>query len=229
MATETTGTDAATAEGTGTPATGEGATGTAAATAVGVAAVPLTPEQIAELQASNARLMKALEAEREGNKEIRRQRSEEEKAKLTGQEQVAAELEELREAEQQWAVERAELTIEREIGRLGPKLGILDPEVTAALIDWDDLEFDDDGKPTNVEDVVRALIAKKPMLAGKPSDRNAPRTDSGQGTGGGTPPSLTAAELTAAQSAGISPERYDQLKKVRTLKDWQSTQRKAGG
>ncbi len=44
------------------------------------------------------------------------------------------------------------------------KLSIVDPDAAAKLIDWSELEFDEDGTPKNAEKLLTALIKAKPWL-----------------------------------------------------------------
>ena len=59
----------------------------------------------------------------------------------------------------------------------GGKLGVVDPEAVTKLLDWSQIEYDESGRPTNVDDLVKALVAEKPYLTAKPS--NGPTFDGG--------------------------------------------------
>jgi hypothetical protein len=83
---------------------------------------------------------------------------------------------------------RAELTQERVYNRLvteAVKQGAVDPDVVASLLATsDELDIDDRGRPTNVPDVVKDLLKRKPYLATKASPQ-APRSgDAGAGRSG---------------------------------------------
>jgi hypothetical protein len=47
------------------------------------------------------------------------------------------------------------------------KLGIIDPDAASQLLNWDALEYDDDGMPTNVEDLLKDLLKRKSYLGPK--------------------------------------------------------------
>jgi hypothetical protein len=69
-----------------------------------------------------------------------------------------------------------------EVERLAGKLGIIDPDAAAQLIDWDALEFNENGMPTNAETLLKDLLKAKPYLAGR---------QAGSMSGGATNPSRT--------------------------------------
>lgn len=222
------------------PATGATAPATGEPTSTSTPAADALPtaEEIAELRASNERMEKALkEANREAEKR-RQEAKQAERDKLTAEEQAAAELKDLREQAEAWKVEQAEHRIERDVTRLAPTLGLVDPEAVAQLLDWKQIEFDEDGAPLNVKAVVEELIKVKPYLAGKPqaAPPRATGNNAGDGTSGGPKPNLTSDELAAAQQAGLSPERYAALRDLNkrgstgvTMKEWTETRRTGAG
>lgn len=89
-----------------------------------------------------------------------------EEAKLTEQERLQKRLAELERAQADWERERQEILLQRHIENTAAKLGIIDPEAAWKLIDLKEVDFDEDGKPKNLETLLRALIQKKPYLAG---------------------------------------------------------------
>jgi hypothetical protein len=105
--------------------------------------------------------------------------------------------------EAQLKAERTMLTIERE----ARKLSIVDPEM-AALAIQSRVEYDKDGKPTNVETLLKDLVKNKPFLVGDES-------------GGGTPPSNPARTgsltieaikaMTAQQIAALPEGEYQKV------------------
>jgi hypothetical protein len=89
-------------------------------------------------------------------------------------------LAELERAQADWERERQEIMLQRHIENAAVKLGIIDTEAAWKLIDLKEVDFDDDGKPKNVEALLKALIQKKPYLANNLA-RNA---GAGNGAGG---------------------------------------------
>lgn len=146
-------------------------------------------------------------------------------AALSDVDKVKAEIEQLRKEREEWVQERRRLVADAEARDLGTKLGLLDYRDALALIPDDEIEVDDDGRPTNLEPLFRELVKQKPYLAGKAQEGRpaAPNSNASSGTSGGPSPKLTSAELEAANKAGIDPQRYAALKGVKTLAEWQST------
>ena len=98
-----------------------------------------------------------------------------EEAKLTEQEKLQRRLAELerKEAEYQQALQAR--TLEYEVKLQASRLGIVDPEAAFRLLDLAQIEFDDDGKPANLEKILKELVGKKPYLvvsSGMPSPTN---------------------------------------------------------
>lgn len=103
-----------------------------------------------------------------------------EEAKMTEQERLQKRLAELERAQADWERERQEIMLQRHIENAAVKLGIIDAEAAWKLIDLKEVDFDDDGKPKNVEALLKALIQKKPYLA----NNLARSAGAGNGAGG---------------------------------------------
>lgn len=92
-------------------------------------------------------------------------------------------------------------------------LGLASADLAIAALDRSAVTFDDQGQPTNVADLLTALIEREPILKGTPvTTTRIPSTDGG--AGGGEGPSLTADELEAVSATGSTPERYAAVKAV---------------
>ena len=83
------------------------------------------------------------------------------------------ELEQERERAKALEQERAEIedrarerTLQSAIMREAARLGVVDPEIVARLIDRAAIEFDEQGEPRNVGALVEELIKAKPYLRG---------------------------------------------------------------
>jgi len=103
-----------------------------------------------------------------------------EEAKMTEQERLQKRLSELERAQADWERERHEIMLQRHIENVAAKLGIVDPEAAWKLIDLKEVDFDDDGKPKNIEALLKTLIQKKPYLA----NNFARSAGAGNGAGG---------------------------------------------
>jgi hypothetical protein len=55
--------------------------------------------------------------------------------------------------------------VESQIVSVASRLNVVDTDAVARLIDTSKFEYDDEGNPTNTEDVVKALLSDKPYLA----------------------------------------------------------------
>jgi small-conductance mechanosensitive channel len=94
-----------------------------------------------------------------------------------------------------------ERIINYEVRLQAAQMGIVDPDAAARLLDWAEIEYDDEsGAPTNVQALLNALISAKPYLKASPA-RSAPSS------GGATNPSRT----TTTASKEISWEMIAQL------------------
>ena len=62
-----------------------------------------------------------------------------------------------------------ERIVQYEVERAAQKLGVIDPDAAARLLDWDALEFDENGMPTNADALLKDLLKSKPYLAGRQS------------------------------------------------------------
>ena len=96
--------------------------------------------------------------------ELEQKEREREEAEKTELERAQARAEAAEKAAQE-ASERIRQTETRaSIVMEANKLNIIDPEAAYTLLDKDDLEYDDSGRPTNVSEALESLIKAKPYL-----------------------------------------------------------------
>jgi hypothetical protein len=62
------------------------------------------------------------------------------------------------------------LKVELSIARMASQLKVVDTDAVIRLIDQNKLNFDKEGNPTNMEDVVKELLSEKPYLVSEGSD-----------------------------------------------------------
>lgn len=141
------------------------------------------------------------------------------------------------EAEQAKNVERLrDLRLQLAVHERATELEIADPALAVAALDRARIAFDDDGDPSNLDEVLKQTLDRHPAL-------KATATTSGGGTGGGRGksggtdggsggtgregPSLTAEELDAAKAMGMSPERYAAFKGGRSIDELRAAREKA--
>ena len=108
-------------------------------------------------------------------------------------------------------------------------LRVADPELAGDALLKQGVEFNDDGTIKDFEERVTRLLAERPILAKgetpAPPQRDAPRPNGGPGgTGGETPPQLTAEEVQAANDAGMTPEAFASWKSMGSLEDFERMQ-----
>ncbi len=89
-----------------------------------------------------------------------------EDAKLSETERLQKRLAELEKQIADYERERQERTLKYETMLVASRLGIVDPEAAYKLLDLADIDFDEDGRPKNIEKALRDLLAKRPYLAG---------------------------------------------------------------
>lgn len=94
------------------------------------------------------------------------------------------------------------------------ELGLASADLAIAALDRSQVQFDEQGQPTNVADLLSALIEREPILKGTPAKPRVPATDGGAGGGAGAP-DLTADELEAVRLTGQSPEAFAALKRAK--------------
>lgn len=126
-------------------------------------------------------------------------------AQLSEQERVQRELEELRTVKPTLEKSVQEAELKYRVAVAAPKLGIVDPEAAVLLMDRSQLVVEN-GVPTNVDDVLKALVDARPYLKGAASAPAPPAASAPQAGAtsparptGGTP-------LTREQVEKMSPE-----------------------
>lgn len=116
------------------------------------------------------------------------------------------------------AADRRRLDVERVVLTAAPAAGITDVTLALAVIDPEDIEFDEGGG-SNVKDVLAALIQRHPVLKAQSAPAGPPSTDARKGRSQPDGPKLTAEQMAAAQAMGMTPEDYARYLKVNTAAD----------
>jgi hypothetical protein len=180
------------------------------------------PAKPSEKDASQAEVEKAYEklrlAEKERDEE-RRKNKEREDAELSETERLRKENEEKDEkvANATAKVQKANL-----LNVLADK-GLTGGKARAAARLLDDVEYDDDGEPTNLDaalDAAKAAFGETQFTPADPAKPAPPNLNGGAGSQPGPTPNLTAEEIKAAEDAGIAPQTYEALKEVQSYEDW---------
>jgi multidrug efflux pump subunit AcrA (membrane-fusion protein) len=112
--------------------------------------------------------------------ELKKYKEAAESAKLTDQERLDKEREQLKQqladlqkAHEDTIRQAKEYKVNTEVRLQAAQSGFSDPNDAVKFLNWDDIETDDDGNPTNVSELVANLLKTKPYLA-KPTSRSAP-------------------------------------------------------
>ena len=109
---------------------------------------------------------------------LKAEKDQRDQADLTETQRAAAERDRYKEQAETLSEKYARLQLEREIERTAGKLGFADVEDATAYLTLhaSEIERDDDGAPTNIEKLLKALLERKPHLK-----------SGGDGKGGGIP------------------------------------------
>lgn len=89
-----------------------------------------------------------------------------EEAQLSEQEKLQRRLAELERQQAEWERQRQETVLRYETMLAAQRMGIVDPDAAWRLIDMNAIEFDEDGNPSNLDAVLRALVQERKWLAG---------------------------------------------------------------
>lgn len=139
-------------------------------------AVKQALKKIAELEEAHAKKISELEHAHNNAKEEAKRHygklAKYEQAEKEAQEAQLSEIERVKkkhadlEATHNEYTQRMQALIVRQAVQLqASRMGIIDPEAAAKLLDWSELEYDDDGTPKNAEKLLEKLIKNKPYLA----------------------------------------------------------------
>ncbi len=85
-----------------------------------------------------------------------------------------------------------EAVVQYEVKLQASAMGIIDPDAAVKLLDWNTLEFNEDGTPKNVEAALKKLVGAKPYLV----------KAQGNSSGLGTPPAKPRQPATSGQGTG---------------------------
>lgn len=118
-------------------------------------------------------------------RELENKTREDEEKKVSEQENLQKRLTEYERKEAELQQTLRTKTLEYEVKLCAVQLGIVDPEAAYRLLDIEQIEYDKDGNPSNIEKVVKELISKKPYLVNSmpsasptnPTQRRTPTED----------------------------------------------------
>ncbi|MCR4338819.1 MAG: hypothetical protein NUW01_02915, partial [Gemmatimonadaceae bacterium] len=102
-----------------------------------------------------------------------------ETAALSEQEKVAKERDDLKAGFTALEATNRENAVKLAVFSKQAEMGIADSDLALAMLDRSAIEYDDAGQPTNVGDLLTALLDAKPILKGTPAKPPTPKVNSG--------------------------------------------------
>ncbi len=166
-------------------------------------------DTLKELESLRKALKKANDeaaSHRHKAKELDELKAQIEAEKLSETERLQKQLAELQRTHDDHLRTTQERTVTYEVQLQAARMGIVDPGAAAKLLDWSELEFDDNGAPSNVNALLGQLLEAKPYLAGK-AVQIAPSS------GGATNPPRSTSQAPAPLSweviGKMKPQEYD--------------------
>lgn len=159
-------------------------------------------DEAKKLRSESLNLRKRLKAFEEAEakaKEAQRQQAE---AELTETQKLSKKLTDLQTLYDQSTKQTQARIVQYEVQLQAARMGIHDPDAAAKLMDQSLLEYDEQGNPSNVEDLLKDLIKAKPYLANKPTPTSGGATNPSRAHSSTPPP------LTLELIGSMTPEQY---------------------
>jgi chromosome segregation ATPase len=107
-------------------------------------------------------------------RELERELKQRDEEKMTETERMRLRLSELEKELTQRELLIREHTLRYETMLRARELGIIDPDAAYRLLDLAEVEYDESGRPTNIERLLRELVRKRPYLAGNSASATNP-------------------------------------------------------
>lgn len=120
-------------------------------------------------------------------------------------------------------IELQTLRLKTAVYAVAPTVGVADADLALAALDRSLVEYDTQGVPTNITDVLTQLVEQKPILKGQAV--SVVNINAGGGAQNGQRPNLTADELEMARRQGLTAEEYAAFKGVTTVDDLHEAER----
>lgn len=121
-------------------------------------------KDIQELKAALKRANSEAASHRHKAKELDDLKSKLEADKLTETEKLQKRLSELQNQYDTATRQSQEQIIKYSVRLSAAKLGVVDPDDAAKLLDWSELDYDESGNPTNVDKLLKKLVEAKPWM-----------------------------------------------------------------
>lgn len=121
-------------------------------------------KELAQLKAQLKKVNAESAAHRHKAKELDDLKAQIEAEKLSEKEKLEKKLSELQLQHDTTTRQAQERIINYEVRLQAAQMGIVDPDAAAKLLDWSEIEYEDNGSPTNVQELLNALVKAKPYL-----------------------------------------------------------------
>jgi hypothetical protein len=166
-------------------------------------------KQLADLKAALKKANAESASHRHKAKELDDLKAQLEREKLTETERLQKQYNDLKTQHDEFVQAQTEQMIRHNVSLEAARQGV-DPKVldrVARFLDWEEIDVDESGKPTNIRELVEQLLADMPGLKSK----NAPAQTSGGATN--PPRSTTSAppDITEEYIAKLTPGVYNSL------------------
>ena len=195
---------------TGTPTTSQGATPEKSTSP--------TPEDALTRQNDLERKLKNATEELDRHRKNAKKLAEYEEAERKTQEAQLSEIErttkryqELQATHDTYVKTMQERIVRYEVEKEAGKLGIIDPDAATKLLDWSQIEYEEDGTPKNADKLLAALVKQRPWLKPAPTpepektEQNTTPAPATQQVTPGTPPRIPAMSPGRSTIAAPSP------------------------
>lgn len=187
-----------------TPETGAQGTGETPATTTQPASIEDALKEIDDLKSALRKARSDSTKNWSKAKELDDLKAKLESEKLSESEKKDKQLAELQRSLAEKDARLQEVIIRSTVQGQASKLGFTDPSDASRFLDPSELEFDDNGIPTNVEPLLKAVLKNKPYLAGSTQAPQRPQT-----AGGATAP----AKSTTSGTQTITKEYVQQVQR----------------
>lgn len=190
---------------------------------------PTTPSledamtRLAEIERKHKNATEELDRHRKNAKKLAEYEEAERQAKeaqLSEIERTTKKYQELQSQHDTYVKSMQERIVRYEVEKEAGKLGIIDPDAATKLLDWSQIEYEEDGTPKNADKLLAALVKQRPWL--KPAqaspepektEQNAPAAAQQQATPT-TPPRIPAMSPGRSSIAAPSPVPPGQIPRL---------------
>lgn len=122
-------------------------------------------------------------------------------AQLSEIERTTKKYQELQSQHDTYVKTMQERIVRYEVEKEAGKLGIIDPDAATKLLDWSQIEYEEDGTPKNADKLLAALVKQRPWLKPAPTPEPENKTESA------TPAAQQATPTTPPRLPAMSPGR----------------------